>query len=147
MSSQCKIIPSAKLSADDTSNLELTSHCRAVAASANSAALRAPSPNPLPTLPFLESSSSSHDDNADMSPMSSPAAEPPHAQCLAKHSLAGSLDSIIVVSPTTLDDNPAHKPPKAKKMKTFAAADPPDDPGPPGTSIIEIDDNDDSHGD
>ena len=146
-----KIFPSAKLAADNAGELELTTHCRAVA-SASAAALTAPLPNsssplpaslpPLPaSLPPLPASSppphTDTDDAADLVQVRGSLKQP--SQVL-QSSL--SLDSVIVLSPTTSDNAPEAAP-TAKKTKTL----PPSEQAPllvlTDSSIIDIDDIDD----
>ena len=146
-----KIIPTAKLAADNAGELELTTHRRAVA-SASAAALAVPLPNsssplpasspPLPASspPLPASSPPPHtdtDDASDLVPVRGSLKRP--SQVL-QNSL--SLDSVIVLSPTTSDNAPEAVP-TAKKTKTS----PPSEQAPShvlaDSSIIEIDDIDD----
>ena len=153
-----KIIPTAKLAADNAGELELTTHRRAVA-SASAAALAVPLPNsssPLPaSSPPLPASSPPLPASSPPLPASSP---PPHTDTddasdlvpvrgslkqpsqVLQNSL--SLDSVIVLSPTTSDNAPEAVP-TAKKTKTS----PPSEQAPShvlaDSSIIEIDDIDD----
>ena len=146
-----KIIPTAKLAADNAGELELTTHRRAVA-SASAAALAVPLPNsssplpasspPLPASspPLPASSPPPHtdtDDASDLVPVRGLLKQP--SQVL-QNSL--SLDSVIVLSPTTSDNAPEAVP-TAKKTKTS----PPSEQAPShvlaDSSIIEIDDIDD----
>jgi hypothetical protein len=144
-SSQRKIIPSSKLTADNAGDLELPSHRRAVASA--SAALTAPSTRPLSPCPLPESSPPPQDDGTDTGDMSSLAGDPPDPpRRLAKwssHAMSSSasVESIIVLSPTMSDD--ARDPvPKPKRMKTFTASDPSDPgDGDGGPSMIEIDED------
>lgn len=68
-STQCKIIPSSKFTADNAGDLELPSHCRAVASA--SAALTAPSTCPSSPYPLPESSLPPQGDCTDTGNMSS----------------------------------------------------------------------------
>jgi hypothetical protein len=142
-----KIIPTAKLTADNAGDLELPSHRRAIAiASATVLSTTAPpSSSPLPE--------SSPPPQSDTDNASSPATEPSSpARLLAKRpsqalTSTPSLDSIIIISPTTSDDGHAFPDPipKAKKTKLSAASGDEDTAVLPAASIILIDDIEDPH--
>jgi hypothetical protein len=133
---QRKIFPSTKLAADNAGDLELSSHRKAVASA--SAQLRVPSPTPSAPdspLPSLASSLPPHEGFDDDTSL---AADPPQFRTISKRPsqvlTSPSLDSVIVVSPTTSND--AHDPaPKAKKLKRSMA--------PQESSLLSIDDIDD----
>ena len=155
-----KIIPTAKLAADNTGELELTSHCRAVA-SASAAALAVPLPNflsplpvsspslpvSLPSLPAFSpplpaSSPPPHTDTdnaADLVPVRGSLKQPSQ---VFQSSL--SLDSVIILLPTTSDNAPEAVP-TAKKMKTSPLSEQAPSHVLVDSSIIKIDDIDDPH--
>ncbi|KAH9044071.1 hypothetical protein EDB83DRAFT_2523694 [Lactarius deliciosus] len=115
-----KIIPSAKLTADNAGNLELTSHCMAIASA--SVALTAPqlSRTPATSSPLPESSPPPPTDTEDAS---SPAPHLAQARTSSKRPLYATIkshDSVITVSSTTSDDTSeiALMPPKLKRPKT-----------------------------
>jgi hypothetical protein len=125
-----RIIPTSKLTADNAGDLELSSHRRAVASASAALTVRSPSP-------FLPESSSPPPTDTDdnLSQARSSSKRPSQA---IRSSL--SLDSVIVVSPTTSDDGGDHalsSEPKTKKAKKSAISG--DDSQ---VSIIDIDDID-----
>ncbi|KAH8986091.1 hypothetical protein EDB92DRAFT_1818405 [Lactarius akahatsu] len=116
-----KIIPTAKLTADNAGDLELMSHRIAVASA--SAALTAPqlSRTPATSSPLPESSPPPPTDTEDAS---SPAPHLAQARTSSKRpscATTKSHDSVITVSSTTSDDasEVALVPPKFKKPKTL----------------------------
>jgi hypothetical protein len=147
-----KIIPSSKLTADNTGNLELPSHRKAVASA--SAALTAASPTPLspsslttacpltppqiddaprarPLAKCSSQASLSVDSVIDISPTTVKGSlltvDAPRARPLPKRSSQAmsstiSVDSVIDISPTTSDDA-SDSAPKAKKVKVSASSD------------------------
>ena len=111
-----KIIPMAKLVADNAGELELTTHRRAVA-SAAAAASTAPPPNfssPLPASspPLLTDT----EDTADQLQVRGSLKQTSHTL-----SSTLSLDSVIILSPTTSDNTPDAAP-SSKKPKTLPAS-------------------------
>ena len=117
----CKIIPPARY-ADYVGELELTTHHRVT--TSMSAAL---TPTMSTSSPLPGSSPPPPTDTEDTSWSSSTAADPSQAQRPLKrpaHSLqsSASLDSIIIVSPTTSDDVHDTSAPQIKKPKTSLRA-------------------------
>ena len=140
-----KIYPTAKLTADNAGDLELTTHRRAVASA--SAALTAPPQAPPSYLsPLPESSPPPPTDTDEATDFLQVQA----VQTLSKRrsdvmSSTLSLESVIIVSPTTSDGD-AIEAPVSKKAKTSPSSgqDLSHAPGPPADgSIIDINDIDD----
>lgn len=134
-----RIIPTFKLTADNAGELELASHRRvvAVASASASAALTAPEPisSPLP--------GSSPYPQTDTEDASSPAADTSQARSSSKRPYRTaqgslSLDSVIVLSPTSSDVPDGA--PKTKKPKASLAS---GDQDTSQISIIDIDDTED----
>ena len=129
----------AKLAADNAGELELTTHRRAVA-SAAAAASTAPPPNfssPLPASspPLLTDT----EDTADQLQVRGSLKQTSHTL-----SSTLSLDSVIILSPTTSDNTPDAAP-SSKKPKTLPASEQEPLHVIAGSSIIDIDDIDDPH--
>ena len=142
-----RIIPTAKLTADNAGDLELSTHRRAVAtasaalAGPSPSSLSEPSPSPLRALP--ESSPPPQTDTDDTSSVATDSFQTGRSSKRPSQAIASlpSVDSIIIVSPTTSDDlSRAHK---AKKKKTSATSgDQELSCGLSSVSIIDIDDID-----
>ena len=139
-----RIIPTSKLMADNAGDLELTFHRRAVAsATAALTAISAPSSRLLPVSALPNSSLPQTDTENASTP--SWASLKRHPQATESSS---SLNSVIIVSPTTPNNAPESGP-KPKKMKTSAALASSDQELSStllNVSIIDIDDIDDLHG-
>ena len=136
-----RIFPTAKLTADNAGDLELTTHRRAVAFA--SAALTAPPHPPSCSSPLPESLPPPPTDTDE----ATDSFQVQTSQTLSKRrseamSSTLSLDSIILVSPTTSDDPPVNAP-MSKRMKTSPLSGQDDGRVLADRSIIEIDDIDD----
>ncbi|KAH8979532.1 hypothetical protein EDB86DRAFT_2835865 [Lactarius hatsudake] len=115
-----KIIPSAKLTADNAGNLELTSHRMAIASASVASTAPQLSRTPATSSPLPESSPPPPTDTEDAS---SPAPHLAQARTSSKrpsYATIKSHDSVITVSSTTSDDTSeiALMPPKLKRPKT-----------------------------
>ena len=108
-----QIIPTSKLTADNAGDLELTSHRRVVASAA--AALTAPSSSPSSVSPLPDSSPPPQTDTEDASSQGQVPLKRPQAIG------SSSLNSVIVISPTTSDNAP-NSDPRSKKAKTSVAS-------------------------
>jgi hypothetical protein len=129
----CKIIPTAKLTADNAGDVELTAHRKAIAAAV------APQPQSTPAAPSSESDplvttlETATDTTSDLVAPTSSSSKRPRARPLM---LAASLKTLA-------DDTDSDDTPKAKKTKVT--------PRQAGSglqgdvSIIEIDDGDDQN--
>jgi hypothetical protein len=131
-----RIIPTSKLTADNAGDVELTSHRRAIASA--SAALTAACP---PSSPSSPESSPPPTDIEEASSRSQTRSSPKRPAQVVGRTL--SRGSVIVVSPTT-SDNESEPTPKSKKQKTTPASREASSVL-PGSSIIDIDDIDDPH--
>jgi hypothetical protein len=143
------IVPTAKLTADNAGELELTSHCRAIA-SAFSASTASrldyrPATSPITSSPLPESSpppltATENSSSLGSSPVRGSSKRP---SCPTRSTL--SHDSIITISTSTSDDadtdidalDTAHRLKKAKAVPSGDQEDHTD------TSIIDIDNIDD----
>jgi hypothetical protein len=128
-----KIVPTAKLAADNAGDLELTSHRRAVVCA--SVAFTDPQPNCSSPLP-----GSSPPPQTDVDDAPSPAPDSSQGQSSTKRPSQSvksslSLDSVIIVSPTTSDDAPDVAPKTKKPKNSQALGDVHAD-----ISVIDIDD-------
>ena len=136
-----RIIPTSKLTADNAGDLELTFHRRVVASA--TAALTAPSSNPSSVSPLPDSSPPPQTDTDDVELVATDSCHTRSSSKRPSQSIADtpSVESIVIISPTTSDD-PSHAP-KPKKTKTSMASGDNDlSHTLSGTSIIEIDDID-----
>ncbi|KAH9019409.1 hypothetical protein EDB84DRAFT_1566079 [Lactarius hengduanensis] len=138
-----KIIPTAKLTADNAGELELSSHRKAVASA--SAASKVPPPISLSTSsPLPDSSPPPQTDTDDALSLATDLSEVRSSSKRPSQAIRSSLslDSITVLSHTTSDAGDDNTP-KSKKTKTSPASGV-QEPSHilPDVSIIEIDDID-----
>ena len=134
-----KIFPTAKLTAENAGDLELTAHRRAVASA--SAALTAPPPKSSSPLPESSPPPPTDTDDATTDSLQVQSLQTSTKRRSEAMSSSLSLDSIIVISPTTSDGGPISTPP-TKKAKISASSGQ-ESSLVADSSIIDIDDIDD----
>ena len=131
-----RVFPTTKLTANNTGELELATHHRAVA----SASVASTRPLPHSSSPLPESSPPPQTDTKDAANTSQlRGLLKQSSQALSTVSSLLSLDSIIILSPTT-SDNPHEAGPTSKKTKTLLASGQELSHVLADNSIIEIDD-------
>jgi hypothetical protein len=136
-----RIIPTAKLTADNAGELELTSHRRAVASATetlNPPQIPAQASSPLPaSSPPPSTESEDALSTADLSQARSSSKRTSDNAITS----SPSLDSVISVSSSDSNaPDPVRKPKKVKRTTTMPSGDP---EGPPDGSVIDVDDIDD----